>query len=50
MSVAQIIFRTVITTIDLLLAFAVIAVKEMSDTSKRRFTVFVMLNLLGVWI
>ena len=50
MSITQIVLRTIVTTVDLLLSVAVLRVESNSDTIKKFWVLLVMLNLAGVWI
>ena len=50
MNIAQIVFRTIVTTIDVILAAVLIKSAESSDGVKRTFTAIVLLNLAGIWV
>lgn len=50
MNTPQIVLKTIVTTIDLLLAIAVIKSDEAVDGLKKAFAVVVLLNITGVWI
>ncbi len=50
MNIVQIIVKTVVTTVDLLIAYAVLNGKEATDGMKKAFIVFALLNLTGVWL
>lgn len=50
MSVAQIVIRTVVTTVDLLLTVAVIKADNMNNGMIKAFAIVILLNLMGVWI
>lgn len=50
MNVPQIIVKTVVSTIDLMLAIAVLISDDATDGLKKTFAVVVLLNITGVWI
>ena len=50
MGIGQVIFRTVITTIDLLLAIATICAKDVAFSHKKFFVALVLVNIAGVWL
>ena len=50
MNTAQIVLKTVITTVDLLLSLAVLKSDDAIDGLKKAFVAIVLLNLAGVWI
>lgn len=50
MNIPQIIVKTVVSTIDILLAIAVLKSDEAIDGLKKAFVVVVLLNVMGVWI
>ena len=50
MSAGQIIFKTVVTTVDMLLAMSVIKSDDSTDSLKKTFTVITLLNIAGVWV
>lgn len=50
MNVFQIVLKTIITTIDLLLSLIVLRDENNPDGAKRVLTVLVIANLMGVWI
>lgn len=50
MSTAQIVVRTVVTTVDLLLTISVIRADNTTGTMVKVFAGIILLNLMGVWI
>lgn len=50
MSVAQIVIRTIVTTVDLLLTIAVIKADSTTNGMVKGFAIVILLNLMGVWI
>lgn len=50
MNTPQIIVKTVVSTLDLLLAIAVLMSNDATDGLKKAFAVIVLLNISGVWI
>lgn len=50
MNAAQIVIRTVVTTIDLLLMVAFFKTTGIEDKAVKAVTVMILLNLVGVWI
>ena len=50
MSVAQIVIRTIVTTVDLLLTIAVIKADSTTNGMIKAFVIVILLNLMGVWI
>lgn len=50
MNAAQIVVRTVVTTVDLLLMVAFIKTIGVNEKATKAVTVGILLNLLGVWI
>lgn len=48
MNTAQVILRTIVTTVDVILALSVIKSNESTDV-KRLFTIIVLMNIAGVW-
>ena len=50
MSIFQIIVKTIISTIDILLSIAVLKAENTTDTMVRTFLLLIILNLAGVWI
>lgn len=49
MSVFQIVLRTVVTTVDLLLTIGLFKADTATDSMRKAFTVVMLLNLAGVW-
>ena len=49
MSIAQIVLRTIVTTIDVLLSASVIKASDSTEGMKKAFTLIVILNLAAVW-
>lgn len=49
MNIAQIIVKTVITTVDLLLIFAVAKANNMKDAYTKAAIALVVMNILGAW-
>ena len=50
MSIVQIVIRTIVTTVDLLLTLTVIKVNGIDEGAVRAIAIVVLLNLMGVWI
>lgn len=50
MGISQIVFQTVISTIDLLITIAVICGRDVNDAHKKIITVLMLLNVVGVWL
>lgn len=50
MSIVQVVIRTVVTTIDLLLTIAVLKADNTTGNMVKAFAVVMLLNLMGVWI
>lgn len=50
MNAMQIVLRTVVTTIDLLLTLALFKADNTTNEMRKYFTVVMLLNLMGVWI
>jgi hypothetical protein len=50
MNVTQIVIKTIITTVDLLVAFIAISTSGVDFKTKKLITWFILVNLAGVWI
>ena len=50
MNIPQIIVKTVVSTVDILLAIAVLKSDEAVDGLKKAFVVIVLINVMGVWV
>lgn len=50
MNLLQIIVKTIITVINLLLAIAAVFNVENSEAHKRTIAIFTLANIIGVWI
>lgn len=50
MSTAQIVVKTVVTTVDMLLTLSVIRADNTTGTMVKVFAGIILLNLMGVWI
>ena len=50
MGITQIIFRTIISTIDILIAIAVVCSRDVNDAHKKIITALMLLNVAGVWL
>lgn len=50
MNTLLVIFRTVVTTLDLIVVISFFRIEKASDSTRRLFTAFMLLNLAGVWI
>ena len=50
MGIAQVVLKTMVSTIDVLLAIAVVRADEAIDGLKKAFVLIVLLNVMGVWI
>lgn len=50
MSIAQIVIKTIITTIDLFVGFVAISTIDADYKTKKTITLFILLNLAGVWV
>lgn len=48
--IAQVIVKTIVSTIDILLAVAVLKSDDAIDGLKKAFAIVVFLNVMGVWI
>lgn len=50
MNTLQVIFRTVVTTLDLIVFISFFRIEAANDSMRRMFTIFMLLNIAGVWI
>lgn len=50
MNIVQVVVRTVVTTVDLLIALIVLRDEKNPEPAKKILTGVVLLNIMGVWI
>lgn len=50
MGILQVVIRTIVTTVDLLLVIAMLKTKGLDEGAVKATTAMIIVNLLGVWI
>ena len=50
MNIVEIVVKTIITTVDVLLTIAVMKTPETDNKMLKAFLVLIIMNLMGVWI